>query len=196
MAIHEKSASFDVVVVGGGFAGVCTAIAAAREGVRVAIIQNRSVFGGAGSSETRMHIVGANCHSSKPNLRETGILEEILLENKRRNPYAAFPIFDMIVWEKVRLEPNITAFLNTNIEETIMENGCIHAVVGHQNTTETRWTIFGEIFVDATGHGTVGVLAGAESRVGSESKYEFNAVYQARVGQYLHRGRFEIPSAR
>ena len=98
MAIHHKEASFDVVVIGGGFSGVCAAIAAAREGVRVAIVTNRPVFGGTGSSETRMHIVGANCHSSKPNLRETGILEEILLENKRRNPYANFPIFDMIVW--------------------------------------------------------------------------------------------------
>ena len=93
MAIHEQTASFDVVVVGGGFSGVCAAIAAAREGAKVALVQNRPVFGGSGSSETRMHIVGANCHSSKPNLRETGILEEILLENKRRNPYADFPFF-------------------------------------------------------------------------------------------------------
>ena len=174
MAINRKSGTFDVVVTGGGFAGVCAAIAAAREGVSVALIQNRSVFGGTGSSETRMHIVGANCHSSKPNLRETGIIEEILLENKRRNPYADFPIFDMIVWEKVHMEQNITAFLNTNIEDVIMDNGRILAVRGHQNTTETEWTIFGKIFVDATGHGTVGVLAGACSRVGSESKYEFN----------------------
>ena len=125
MAIHEKTASFDVVVIGGGFSGVCAAIAAAREGVKVAIIQNRSVFGGTGSSETRMHIVGANCHSSKPNLRETGIIEEILLENKRRNPYADFPIFDMIIWEKVKMEENITAFLNTNIEDIVTEDGRI-----------------------------------------------------------------------
>lgn len=173
MAIHHKEASFDVVVIGGGFSGVCAAIAAAREGVQVALVQNRSVFGGTGSSEIRMHIVGANCHSSKPNLRETGILEEILLENKRRNPYANFPIFDMIVWEKVKLEENITPFLNTNIEDVVMEGGRITAVVGHQNTTETQYTIQGKIFIDATGHGTVGVLAGAASRVGTESKYEF-----------------------
>ena len=174
MAIHHKEASFDVVVIGGGFSGVCAAIAAAREGVRVAIVTNRPVFGGTGSSETRMHIVGANCHSSKPNLRETGILEEILLENKRRNPYANFPIFDMIVWEKVTSEENITAFLNTNIDDVVMEGGKIAAVVGHQNTTETQWTLRGKIFIDATGHGTVGVMAGASSRIGSESKYEFD----------------------
>ena len=92
MSIHQKSALFDVVVIGGGLSGICAAIAAARLGSRTAIGQNRSVFGGNASSEIRMHIVGANCHSSKENLRETGILEEILLENKRRNPYAAFPI--------------------------------------------------------------------------------------------------------
>lgn len=86
MAIHEQTASFDVVVVGGGFSGVCAAIAAAREGAKVALVQNRPVFGGSGSSETRMHIVGANCHSSKPNLRETGILEEILLEKNAATP--------------------------------------------------------------------------------------------------------------
>ena len=174
MAIYKKEASFDVVVIGGGFSGVCAAIAAAREGVQVALIQNRPVFGGAGSSETRMHIVGANCHSSKENLRETGILEEILLENKRRNQYANFPIFDMIVWEKVQMEKNITSYLNTNIEDVIMEGGRIAAVVGHQNTTEAEVTIRGKIFIDATGHGTVGVMAGAESRIGSESRYEFN----------------------
>ncbi len=174
MAIHEKSASFDVVVVGGGFAGVCASIAAAREGARVALVQNRSMFGGTGSSEIRMHIVGANCHSSKANLRETGILEEILLENKRRNPYANFPIFDMIIWEKVKMEKNITTFLNTNIEDVVMQGDRISAVVGHQNSTETKYTFYGKIFVDATGHGTVGVLAGAVSRTGSESKYEFD----------------------
>lgn len=176
MSIHEQAERFDVVVIGGGFAGVCAAIAAAREGVQVALVQNRSVFGGTGSSEIRMHIVGANCHSSKKNLRETGIIEEILLENKRRNPYASFPIFDMIVWEKVKQQENLTTFLNTNIEDVILEPGGtkIAAVVGHQNSTETKYTIYGKLFIDATGHGTVGVLAGAVSRVGTESRYEFN----------------------
>ena len=174
MSINKKTASYDLVVVGGGLSGVCAAIAAAREGVKVAIVQNRSVFGGTASSETRLHIVGANCHSSKANLRETGILEEILLENKRRNTYAAFPVFDMILWEKIYMEENITAYLNTNMHDVILESGEIRAIVGHQNTTETEFVIYGKIFVDATGHGTLGVAAGAAFRTGSEASSEFN----------------------
>lgn len=173
MSLRKKDAAYDLVVVGGGISGICAAIAAAREGLKVAIVQNRSVFGGTASSEVRMHIVGANCHSSKPDLRETGILEELLLENKRRNPYAAFPVFDMIMWEKVYMEKGITAYLNTNMDDIIMEDGWIKGIVCHQNTTETEVTLYGKLFIDATGHGTLGVMAGASSRIGSEARSEF-----------------------
>lgn len=173
MSLRKKEAAFDLIVVGGGISGVCAAVAAAREGLKAAIVQNRSVFGGTASSEIRMHIVGANCHSSKPDLRETGILEELLLENKRRNPYAAFPVFDMIMWEKVYMEDRITAYLNTNMDDIIMEDGKIRGIVCHQNSTETELVLTGKLFVDATGHGTLGVMAGASSRVGSEARSEF-----------------------
>lgn len=174
MSIYSKQASYDVLVVGGGLSGVCAAIAAAREGASVAIVQNRSVFGGTGSSEVRLHIVGANCHSSKENLRETGILEEILLENKRRNPYASFPIFDMILWEKIHLEENITAYLNTNVDNIILDGDKIKGIIGHQNTTEKEITLYSKIVIDATGHGTIGAMANANSRIGSEGRDEFN----------------------
>lgn len=174
MSLRKKEAAYELIVVGGGIAGICAAIAAARKGVKTAIVQNRSVFGGTASSEIRMHIVGANCHSSKPDLRETGILEELLLENKRRNPYAAFPVFDMIMWEKVHMEDNITAYLNTNMDDIILDDSRIKGIVCHQNSTETEFTLYGSLFVDATGHGTLGVMAGAASRVGSEARAEFN----------------------
>lgn len=80
MSVHKEERHYEVVVVGGGMAGVCAAIASARKGVRTAIVQNRSMFGGNASSEIRMHIVGANAHGSKKNLGETGILLEILLK--------------------------------------------------------------------------------------------------------------------
>lgn len=174
MSIHKVESSYDVIIVGGGLAGVCAALASARNGSRTAIVQNRSMFGGNASSEIRMHIVGANCHSSKPNLRETGILEEILLDNKKRNPYASFPVFDTILWEKVYMEKNLTAFLNTNMDDVVMDNREIRGIICHQSTTETELRLYARIFIDATGHGTLGVMAGAASRVGSEGRSEFD----------------------
>ncbi len=174
MPVHQKTACYDVVVVGGGLAGMCAAIAAARGGAKTAIVQNRPVFGGNASSEIRMHILGANCHQSKDNLRETGILEEILLENKRRNPYASFSVFDTILWEKIRFQDNLTAYLNTNMDDVVMDGAAIQAIICHQSTTETAYTLQAKLFIDATGHGTLGVAAGAEYRVGSESRHEFD----------------------
>lgn len=174
MSIHKKSAEYDIVVVGGGLAGMCAAISAARQGARTAIVQNRSMFGGTASSETRMHICGANCHSSKANMRETGIIEEILLENKSRNPYASFHLFDMILWEKIHMQDNLDSYLNTNMDDVIVEGEKIRSIVCHQNSTETEYTFSAQIFIDATGHGTLGTMAGADGRKGSESRYEFH----------------------
>ena len=172
MSINYVEKSYDIVVVGGGLSGMCAAIAAARHGAKTAIIQNRSVYGGNASSEVRMHIVGASSHAAKSDLAETGILLEMLMENKRRNPYASFPVFDSILWEFIHFQENLTPYLNTNMDDAVVEDGKITAVICHQNTTETEFKIFGKIFVDATGHGTLGTIAGCESRWGSESKAE------------------------
>ena len=173
MSIHQRRECFDVVVAGGGLSGVCAAIAAARHGAKTAIVQNRPMFGGNASSEIRMHILGANCHQVKDDMRETGIVEEILLANKKRNPYASFPIFDTVLWEKVRFQKNLTSYLNTNMDDVVMDNGRIRAIICHQSTTETELVLEGKVFIDATGHGTLGVMAGGAYRVGSESRHEF-----------------------
>jgi hypothetical protein len=121
-----------------------------------------------------MHILGAGAHMSKSNNNETGIMMELLLENKHRNPYHAFPVWDSVMWEKVRFQENLDSYLNTVVDEIEMEDGKITAALCYQDTTETAYTLRGAIFIDATGHGTIGALAGAESRTGSESRYEFN----------------------
>lgn len=173
MSRYHVEKTYDVVVVGGGLSGVCAAIASARGGAKTAIVQNRPMFGGNASSEIRMHIVGASAHGAKKNLAETGILLEILLENKHRNPYASFPVFDSVIWEKVHFQENLDSYLNTNMDDVTMEGDRVKSIVCHQSTTETEYVFSADIFVDATGHGTLSMLAGADGRMGSESKYEF-----------------------
>ena len=170
--IIEKN--YDFIVVGGGMSGVCASIAAARKGVRTALIQNRPVLGGMASSEHRMHICGADNHMSVPNARETGILEEILLEHKRRNPETSYPIFDAVVWEKVHFQENLDLYLNTHMTEVYTEqenkDRKITEIEAVQLTTEKKFRFRGALFMDATGDGSLGAKAGALFHLGRESR--------------------------
>ena len=76
----------DVFIAGGGLAGACAALAAARNGARVVLVQDRSRLGGNSSSEVKMHVVGADCHTSRPGWRESGIIEELRLDDAVNNP--------------------------------------------------------------------------------------------------------------
>jgi glycine/D-amino acid oxidase-like deaminating enzyme len=109
------SISGDLVIVGGGMSGVCAAITAAREGVKVILVQDRPVLGGNASSEVRMWILGATSHLGNNNRwsREGGVIDEILVENLYRNREGNTIIFDTLLLEKVIEEENITLLLNT-----------------------------------------------------------------------------------
>ena len=165
---------YEVVIVGGGLSGVCAALASARNGAKTAIIQARPVFGGNNSSEVRMHVCGANCHAVKKDLAETGILMELQLLNKSVNDHHSFPVWDTVLWGKLKYEDNLTCYLNTTMDDVLMDGEQIKSIICRQASTETTYQISGKIFVDATGNGTLGYFAGAEYRYGSESKSEFN----------------------
>ncbi len=165
---------YDVVVVGGGMSGLCAAIASARGGARTALLHNRPVLGGNASSEIRMHICGADNHGHRPNARETGILEEILLENRKRNPQFSYSVFDTVLWEKATYQDNLELYLNTQMTSVLKDGDRITAVEAMQLTTEKKFKISGNIFLDATGDGTLAFLAGASCRVGRESRDEFD----------------------
>ncbi|MBV5349495.1 FAD-dependent oxidoreductase, partial [bacterium] len=107
----------DLIVVGGGMAGTCAAITAARNGIKVTLVQDRPVLGGNGSSEVRLWILGATSHLGNNNRwsREGGVIDEILVENLYRNKEGNAIIFDTILLEKVKEEPNITLLLNTMV---------------------------------------------------------------------------------
>ena len=180
--LQEKTLSYEVVVVGGGMSGVCAAIASARSGAKTVLIHDRPVLGGNASSEVRMHICGAlGVEHNRPNRRETGIIEEILLENVYRNPQHSFSIFDTILWEKTRYQENLDLFLNTHMHSVELkeripgEEGreTISSVAADQLTTESRFCFEGDFFIDATGDGLLAVLAGCSNMKGREGKEVF-----------------------
>ena len=175
MGVRSKwrDEAFDVVVVGGGMTGLCAALASAREGVRTALIHNRSVLGGNASSEIRMHICGADANQFKRNAAETGIIHEILLENKAHNDYYNYSIWDSVLLQTVYRQKGLTLFLNTNMEDADLEADRIRQILCYQSTTETHLCITGQVFIDCTGNGTLGYFAGADFRTGSEGRSEF-----------------------
>lgn len=180
--LKERTLSYDVVVAGGGMSGVCAALSAARDGAKTALVHDRPVLGGNASSEVRMHICGAlGVEHNRPNRRETGIIEEILLENVHRNPQHSFSIFDTILWEKTRYQEGLDLFLNTHMHSAELKGGpsggagreTLSAVVADQLTTESRFRFAGDLFIDATGDGLLAVLAGCSSMRGREGKEAF-----------------------
>lgn len=164
---------YDVVVVGGGMSGVCAAIASARHGASTALIQDRCVYGGNASSETRMHISGASCHWGKKNAAETGILMELQLDNKYLNYNYNFSIWDGVLWSKVKDTKNLDSYMNTTMDRVISDGTQIQSIQCYQMTTEIRYEMTADIYIDATGHGTLGYFAGAEYRIGREERAEF-----------------------
>lgn len=162
--------SVDLCVVGGGFAGLCAAIAAARHGATVVLMQDRPVLGGNASSEIRMWIGGA---SGRDN-RECGILEEIEYENYYLNPSLSYTVWDSVVYAKVKAEKNITLLLNTTcMDATMAEDGSIASVKGWQLNSETYHVVKAKYFADCSGDSILVPLTGAACMYGREAKSEY-----------------------
>ncbi|MAG36611.1 MAG: pyridine nucleotide-disulfide oxidoreductase [Dehalococcoidia bacterium] len=178
----------ELLVVGGGLAGVCTALAAARHGAQVILVQDRPVLGGNSSSEIRVAPVGADVHRFR-SARETGTVEELFLEARARiyggeqtrngEPYA---LWDLILKEKVEAEPTIRLFLNcraVDIETAATSDSAgyttrIAAVLAVQTSTEKVYRFRPKLVVDATGDGSIAFRAGAPYRMGREARREFD----------------------
>ncbi len=168
----------DVLVAGGGPAGLTAALAAARNGVEVLLCQDRSVLGGNASSEVRMHIVGADCSGGRgaeleTEARETGIIEEIRLDACVHNPQRSSSMFDLILYDKCRREKNLTLMLNTAVAGAEVDEGFITHAIASRNSTEETFRIEAKYFIDCTGDGGLGKAAGAHWREGREAASEF-----------------------
>lgn len=159
-------------VVGGGMAGLCAALAAARQGVKTLLMHDRPVLGGNASSEIRMWICGGTGNGE--HMRETGIIEEIQLENLARNPHRNYAIWDIILYEKAAFQENLTLLLNCSCCDAQRGEGSLHSIRGWQLTTETWHTVQADCFADCSGDSILAPLSGAEFRHGREASSEFN----------------------
>ncbi|MAT71338.1 MAG: FAD-binding dehydrogenase [Planctomycetaceae bacterium] len=174
--LHQKVIEAELVVVGGGMAGACAAITAAREGLHVALVQDRPVLGGNASSEVRLWMVGATSHMGNNNrwAREGGVLNEIMVENCFRNPEGNPVLFDTVVLEKVIAEPRLTLLLNTAVYDASQDDhGHITSVTAFCSQNSTKYMLRAPLFCDASGDGLLGFLSGAAFRIGVESYSEF-----------------------
>lgn len=160
----------DICVIGGGLAGMCAAIAAARMGSSVVLIHDRPVFGGNCSSEIRMWPMGAG----GANRRETGIFEELVLNNMYRNPTRNYPVWDSVLFEAVRFQQGLESILNCSVNDIEMsDDKHIKAVYGWQTTTYKTHYIRADIFIDCSGDSILAELSGAEYRHGREARGEY-----------------------
>lgn len=160
----------DLCVVGGGLAGLCCAIAAARHGIKTVLVHDRPVLGGNASSEIRMWVCGSH---GKDN-RETGIVEELVLENFYQNKALKFPLWDSVLYEKAMAEPNLTALLNSSCLDATVEDGEIRSIKAWQSNAETFHVVRATWYADCSGDSILAPLTGAAFRYGREAKAEFN----------------------
>ncbi len=170
-------AEFDLIVVGGGIAGACTAISAARNGVRVALVHNRSMLGGNSSSEVKLFPENNSGH--QPWIREGGIHDEFHTEERVRNhqDYMEGTMnahWDLVLYEWAMREKNLTLYLNTHMHRAVMAGpNRIHGIYAIQLGTEKSFDLSAPLFADCTGDGVLAHRAKADYRWGRESRAEY-----------------------
>lgn len=174
----EENIEADVVVAGGGLAGTFAAISSARMGCKTILIQDRPVLGGNASSEILIGIGGAD-FSGRGLIRyarETGLMGEYALELLHRSTSAlgSLPLRSVILWEMAKREKNLNLLLNTSLRDVYIDGGgSITAIKASQLTSEKEFMISGKLFIDCTGHGSLGAMAKAEFRMGREASDDF-----------------------
>lgn len=160
---------YDLVVVGGGIAGISAAVSSARSGLKTALIQNRPVLGGNNSSEVRVHLVGSVEENLYPAL---GNVVRSMNDHHPPNAAEGERFMDSLKLAIVKSEPNIDLFLNTHVNWLEIKGGKIEAVYGINTRTGQQFKFRGRYYADCTGDGSVGALSGADFRYGRESREE------------------------
>ncbi|MBX2823453.1 MAG: FAD-dependent oxidoreductase, partial [Gammaproteobacteria bacterium] len=176
----ELVGDYDVIVVGGGVAGVNAAIAAARNGAKTALIQDRPMVGGNNSAEMGVPVLGPADYGKK-NSRESGLNEEI----GRYQSYHFLSKWATGAEHIAAKEENLTVFLNRHVYDVEKKGNKITAVRAFDmiTTETTRYT--GKIFIDCTGDGWLGYYADSEYMLGREAKSVFGDTHAPEVADKL-----------
>lgn len=166
--LRHETIRCELCVIGGGLAGSFAALAAARRGAKVVLIQDRPMLGGNASSEIRMWVRGAHGVYN----RESGLISELEERNIHGNPTLVHSLFDATLYGMVYENPNIRMLLNTSCVDASMNgtNTGIRSVTAWQSTTYTWFTVYAELFADCSGDSILAPLTGAFWRKGREAK--------------------------
>lgn len=161
--------AFDLVVVGGGIAGCAAALAAKAQGLKVAILQDRPVFGGNASDEIRVHTEGIAAKAE-------AILKTI--------DTAAYPnghadaAKDQQKRDAAMAASGVDCFLGHIVVGLEKSGDRIASVEARETTTGRLRRFRAPIFIDATGDAWLGYWAGADHRYGREAHSEFGEAWQ------------------
>ena len=154
---------------------MCAALAAARNGANVILVQDRSVLGGNASSEVECtSLERTGMAIEKHGFQESGIIEELRLEDSYWNLQRSASMWDVILYDWIIKNPNITLLLNSDCHGVVMgKDKNIQAAIVSRHSTEDLYFIRGKIFLDCTGDGRLGAEAGADFHMGREAQSEY-----------------------
>lgn len=205
--MRPQNETYDVVVCGGGLAGLCAAISSARRGAKTCLVHDRPVLGGNSSSEIRVALRGAASHHAYA--RETGVISDILANERLHNHAAADrdgwtnSAWDLALYDAAIVTPNLFLKLNAIASDVVLDDGTkavkelpsvipgyahrpacsrcrqLRAVIVNTPSADTQTTLEASIFVDCTGDGVLADMAGCEWRMGSEGRAEFGEPHAA-----------------
>lgn len=166
----EDKGNYDLVVIGAGMSGLCAAIAAARLGLKVALVQDRYILGGNNSSEVR---VGLGGQINMPPYPSLGYILNEIGPDRIGNARGAHHYQDWKKWDVIAAEPNISLFAGYTVVNAEVKEGKIVAVTAVEATNQNLIRISGNLFSDCTGDANLAVMAGAATMMGREARSEF-----------------------
>ena len=173
-----KQLNYDFVVAGAGLSGMIAAVSAARKGLKVALINDRSVLGGNASSEIDVRMQGSSVNGLNKAIyaRETGLMDELRQDLNYAVAYQGYgraAAADAVFFDFIYREPNISLFLNTVVNGVQVQQGKIQHLYAYQMKTDLNFDFCAPLYADCTGDGIVAYKAGAAFMMGTESKDEY-----------------------